>query len=256
MLEAIVGLLALVPLLLALLWLGKVLALRQSVVQAARLAAFECTVRPAVCDAPAGHARLSTELRERVFGATDAAVRSTAVGAAGGPLVPWSDAGGRPLLAGADDIGLQVAARRFDAGSAVASGGLPGALDARVGPARFGLDAEGGLRVVAVEAALARTGAGASVWPALRLRSRAAVLTGAWNAPQALGGAEDSTETRVRRGAWPDAAWEATLAVREAPALLFLGVMGAMGLEPLAASLRLREVDVRVLPPDRLGAPQ
>ena len=253
LLEAIVGLLAMVPLLLALLWLGKVLALRQSVIQGARLAAFECTVRPALCDQAAGQARLATEVHERVFGPTDGAVRSAAAGGAGGRLAPWSDAAGRPLIADTGDVSVQVAARAFDAGSAVAAGGLAGVLDDRVGPARFGLDAEGGLRVLTVEALIRRSGAGASFWPALRLRSRAAVLTDAWQASAALGAAADTTETRVRRGAWPDAAWEASLDAREAPARLFLGAMDAMGLEPMADRFRPREVDVRILPPDRVG---
>jgi len=198
-------------------------------------------------------ARLAAEVRERVFGPTDTMVRSAGAAGAGDRLVSWTDAAGRPLIADPGDIRVQIAHRAFDAGQAVATGGLAGLLDDRVGPARFGLEAGGGLRVVTVEAAIPRTGAGASIWPALRLRSRAAVLTDAWQASSAQGGAADSTETRVRRGAWPDALWEASLEAREAPARLFLGVMDAVGLEPMAGRFRPREVDVRILPPDRSG---
>ncbi|MCX7272041.1 MAG: hypothetical protein NTV19_02270, partial [Burkholderiales bacterium] len=72
LLESFVALLALVPLLLAVLWLGRVLALRQASIEASRLLAFECTVRPQACADPAAQARLADEARRRVFSRVDA----------------------------------------------------------------------------------------------------------------------------------------------------------------------------------------
>lgn len=255
--EALVGLLAMVPLLLALVWLGKVLALRQAAVHGARLAAFECAARPALCSDAAGQARLAAEVRERAFGRSDAPIRSGAAAAPFGrgdsdPL--WTDAAGRPLIARPTDVTVSVAARRFDAGLAVALGEAADFLPERLGPARFGLEPTGGLQVLTVRAAIAPAAGGAIPWPALRVQSRVAILADAWNASAALGPQTDATETRVRRGARPDPLWEASLDLRQAPAIGFLGVMGAIGLEPRASQLGGRDPDVRILPPDRLGA--
>jgi hypothetical protein len=255
--EALVGLLALVPLLLALVWLGKVLALRQATAHGARLAAFECAARPALCADAAGQARLAAEVRERAFGRSDAPIRSGAAVAhaaqgASDPL--WTDAAGRPMIARPTDVTLSVATRRFDAGLAVALGEAADFLPDRLGPARFGLEPTGGLHVLTVQAAIAPATGGAIAWPALRMQSRVAILADAWNASSALGAQHDTTEARVRRGARPDPLWEASLELRQAPAIGFLGVMGAIGLEPRAPQLGGRDPDVRILPPDRHGA--
>lgn len=257
LIEALVGLLALVPLLLAMVWLGKVLALQQATVHAARLAAFECAARPPACDEAAGRDRFAAEVRERAFGRSDGAVRSLAPapvpgGAGLDPL--WRDAAGRAMIARSADIGLSVASQRFDAGLAVALGAASDWLPDRLGPGRFGLEASSGLRVLTVQAAIAPQAGRAVAWPALRMRSRVAILTDAWNAGSALGSQHDSTQTRVRAGARPDPIWDASLDLRQAPAMAFLGLMGAIGLEPRAHELGGRDPDVRILPPDRLGA--
>ncbi|MBK8766986.1 MAG: hypothetical protein IPM01_21190 [Burkholderiaceae bacterium] len=65
LIEALVGLMALVPLVIATLWLGKALSMRQAAIEASRLLAFECTVRPADCTDPDGQAQLADEVRRR-----------------------------------------------------------------------------------------------------------------------------------------------------------------------------------------------
>jgi hypothetical protein len=255
--EAMVGLIALVPLLLAMVWLGKMLALRQATTHAARLAAFECAARPLACDETADQARLAAEVRERAFGRSDAPIRSAATGLSSGaaafdPL--WRHADGRPMIARPADVGMTVAARRFDAGLAVALGGGAGFLPDRLGPARFGLDPLGGLRELTVQATVVPASGGRVAWPGLRMQGRIAILADAWNASSALGPGHDTTETRVRRGAHPDPLWDASLDLRQAPAIGFLGLMGLIGLEPRAREFGGRDPDVRIVPPDRLGA--
>ena len=67
---------ALVPLVIATLWLGKTLSMRQAAIEASLALAFECTVRPADCTDPAGQAQLADELRRRTFSRIDAPIRS------------------------------------------------------------------------------------------------------------------------------------------------------------------------------------
>jgi len=249
--EAVLALLALVPLLLAVLWLGKVVAMRQSVIQASRLVAFECTVRLPVCDHPDGPPALAREAGQRVFGPADSPVRS-AVTQAGG-LDPFFGTGA------AEPVSVRIATRPFDAGLAVAlgrpAGDLPplGWLSALAGPARFGHEITGGLRVATVQVTLPLAG---GPWRELTRVSMAvdtAVLSGAWQALGPRGAHPDHLENRVRAAMTLHPFYGIAVGLRYAPVLGLLGLMDAIGLEPLAGRLRHGQFDVDVVPLDREG---
>jgi len=264
--EALVGSLALVPLLLAVLWLGKVISMQQSLVQASRLLAFECTVRAHDCDSEQGQARLADEIRQRVFGRLDSPVLSNAgvndlpPASERNPL--WVDAAGRPLLARMSDVGIRIRSQSFDAGLSLATsreragiGNAMSLLTELAGPARFGLDLTGGLREATVQVAAVPVPGKLGAFPGLRLQARAAVLSDAWTAVGPTGDRPDTVQARVDRGARLLPAYEMSLDARYAPTLGFLSLMNAVGLEPAAGSFRYHQSDVDAVPSDRIGEP-
>lgn len=256
--ESAVALLALVPLLLAIVWLGKVVALRQSVIQASRLVAFECTARLPVCDHPSGPAVLALEARQRVFAPTDTPVRSRVADAA--RLDPFLSRGsGFAGAADADAVSVRIAARPFDAGLNVAltrpATDLPPLawLSAVAGPARFGHEITGGLRVATVQATLPLAGGPWRDAVRVSMAADTAVLSGAWQALGPRGAHPDHLEARVRAGAQLHSAYAIAVGLRQAPVLGLLGLMDAIGLEPRAGSFRQGWFDVDVVPSDRVG---
>lgn len=261
LIEAFVGLLALVPLLGLVIWLGKVQALRQSTIDASRLVAFECTVRAAACAGSDGHARLADEARRRVFSTAQAPVRSDEILAdaaareAHNPL--WHDGSRHALLSGFGQIGVAVQAPAFDAGLSVAtareSALVNNALDflTRVaGPGRFGLAITEGLWVATVQTAITP---GRHGLPALAPQARTAILGDAWTATGPDGGAPDTVAARTERGAALWSPLEAAIDARYLPTLGFIDLMGAIGLEPTGGAFRYHRSDVDVVPPDRVG---
>ncbi|MBU6269774.1 MAG: hypothetical protein KGQ67_00605 [Betaproteobacteria bacterium] len=253
------ALLALVPLLLAIVWLGKVVGLRQSVIQASRLVAFECTVRLPVCDHPEGAALLAREARARVFAPTDAPVRSPV--ADYGPLDPFLARGsGRAGATAPEAVSVNIAARRFDAGLNVAlarpADDLPPLawLSAVAGPARFGHEITDGLRVATVKASLPLAGGPWRDTVRVSLSADTAVLSGAWQAIGPRGAHPDHLENRVRSGAQLHAVYETAVGLRYAPVLGLLSLMGGIGLEPRAGGFRHGVFDVDVVPLDRIGS--
>jgi hypothetical protein len=262
--ETLVVAIALVPLLFGLVFVGKVLDLRAAAQSAARGLAFECTVRPWACADAGAHAGLAADVRARHFGIDLGPLRSDAAGATVG-RAPWHDRTGRPLLESAGDVAIAVRPVPFDSPLAFAGGtgaqAFPDSvrlLSDAAGPGRFGLDLSAGLFDARVTASVARSRS-LDDWLArltalpLSLRARVAVLTDAWNASGPYGADADSVETRVVAGArLPvidpaiDAGWLATRGL--------LAVAGALGVEPSARRLAWHEVDVDLVPPDRLGA--
>jgi hypothetical protein len=259
---------ALLPLFFGIVWLGKVIDARQATIAAARALAFECTVRIEACDAPDAHPELAAETRRRFFSDGRFGLRSD--DAAAGPVTRvdrqplWTDRSGAPLLERYEDVRVSVRALRFDSPLAFAGGAgeraVPGAvrlLSELGGPGRFGLAIDGGLIEARVDAALSRSRS-ADGWTArllsmpLSLQARLAVLTDAWNASGPYGDAPDSVESRVAAGArvpgadpFIETGW---LGVRA-----LLGTAGLLRIEPRASDLRWREIDVDLVPPDRLG---
>ncbi len=260
--ELLVALIALLPLFFGMAWLAKVLDLQQATIAGARALAFECTVRLDACRDANGHPELAVETRRRFFAAHRLGLRSDDA-AAGVPGVAernamWVDRSGTALLERFEDVTVSVGPARFDSPLAFAAGQGAADLVSRLGgPGRFGLQLDGGFVEARVETVVSRS-APADGWVArlmsmpLSLGARLTVLTDAWNASGPYGEAADSVETRVAAGArlpaadpLIDAGW---LGVRG-----LLAVADFLQVEPSASSLRWHEVDVDLVPPDRLG---
>jgi hypothetical protein len=260
--ELLVALIALLPLFFGMAWLAKVLDLQQATIAGARALAFECTVRLDACRDADGHPELVVETRRRFFAAHRLGLRSDDA-AAGEPGVAvrnamWVDRSGNALLERFEDVTVSVGPARFDSPLAFAAGQGAADLVSRLGgPGRFGLQLDGGFVEARVETVVSRS-APADGWMArlmsmpLSLGARLTVLTDAWNASGPYGEAADSVETRVAAGArlpvadpLIDAGW---LGVRG-----LLAVADFLQVEPSASSLRWHEVDVDLVPPDRLG---
>ena len=265
--ELLVAMLALVPLYFGVAWLGNVIDLRLATVSAARSLAFECTVRLDACAQADAHPELALEVRRRFFGRGLDALRTDAL--ASGPVgraeVPpsWVDRRGDPLLERWEDVTVEVTRERFDSPLAFAGGLGSGAGDAvRIlselgGPGRFGLAIDAGLVAARVETRIAWRRpddgwiSGLLAMP-LRTRARLAILTDAWNASGPYGDAPDSVETRVTEGARLPGV-EAAIDAAWLPVRGLLAVAGAIGFESSARAMRWREIDVDLVPVDRLG---
>lgn len=266
--EALIAMIAFVPLLYGMAWVAQLIDLRQATQQAARAVAFDCTVRPQACTSAASSPTVAGEIRRRHFAGHGGPVRSGDVlsGAVTRETrrTNWVDRSGGSLLVQWEDVSITLAQPRFDSPLAFAGSSaervFPGAartVSELAGPGRFGLDIEGGLVDATVQARVA-AGAASDAWlarlmpVALTIRANVALLTDAWNASGPYGDAPDSVETRVTDGArlpiidpLIDAGW---LAVRG-----LLAVAGALRIEPAARALRWHETDVDLVPPDRLG---
>ncbi len=264
LIESFVGLLALVPLLIAVLWLGKALSMRQATIEGSRLLAFECTVRPAECADPTGQAVLADEVRRRAFSRVDAPIRSAQAlpdqpaAAERNPL--WVDAAGRPLLERFSDVGVRLATQSFDAGLAVATsresaliGNALNLLSNLAGPGRFGLGITEGLYVATVQMQSVPQAGVLMPLPGLRFQARTAILTDPWTATSPYGGEGSSVQSRVDRGARLQEIYEASLDARYLPVRGFIALMDAIGLEPAGGAFRYHQSDVDKVPPDRIG---
>lgn len=205
----------------------------------------------------------------------------------------WVDRRGAALLGDFTDVALQVQAAQSDAIEGAWSGALGhagtnvlNALSDAVGPGSFGLEPGAGLITARVQA---RIGAGRTLaaWLtrpdglALTLAGRTAVMTDAWNASAATGAGDRTISARVDQGrrlptlgearavlgaaigsappgAMPgidalepeDALAVAYLPVRE----LITGPLLAP-VEPRGHLFRFHEVDVDLVPADRIGQP-
>jgi hypothetical protein len=266
--ETLVGALVLVPLVLLVIWLGKVQAIRQASIAASRTLAFECTVRPDDCAVASAHPELVDELRRRAFSRADSEILTgdrlpdDAPREERNPL--YTDRANRSLIERFSDIGVRVDVGLFDAGSSVAAsraGAIAGnaaqVLSELAGPGRFGLALDGGLVDAKVQANVSSS-AGTRDFTAqldsiaLRVKAHTAILTDAWNASGPYDGPR-SVAARVDQGRRVLDAWEATVDARYLPVRGFIGLMNAVGLEPAGDAFRYHEVDVDVVPGDRVG---
>ena len=259
--------LAIVPLFFGIAWLGKILDAQQATIAAARSLAFECTVRINPCTDADAHPELAGEVRRRFFGAHEIALRSDDGVAAAGDTRDgnrlWVERDGRPLLERYEDVTVAVAPVRFDTPFAFAGGpgerSFPGAvrlLSELAGPGRFGLGLETGLIDARVQVSLSRSRA-ADGWVTrlasmpLTLRAHLTLLTDAWNASGPYGPEFDTVETRVDAGARVPGV-ELALGLGWLPVRGLLATADALGFESSAGALRWHEIDVDLVPPDRL----
>ena len=268
--ETLVAAMVLVPLLLLVVWLGKVMSVRQSTIAASRILAFECAARPDDCARATAHPELVEELRRRAFSRVDAPILTAErigddpVAAERNPL--WVNRRNRPLLEKFSDIGARIDIESFDAGLSLATsrggGGVPNVvqlLSNLAGPGRFGLGIGQGLVSANVQVNLsAQQGATSFLTQldsiALRVQGRTAILTDAWNATGPYGADARTVQSRVGQGKALLPAYEATLDARYLPTRGFMGLMGAIGLEPSAGAFRYHDADVDLVPPDRRDA--
>ena len=269
LIELLIGATVLVPFVVLLVWLGKVQSLQQAANAAARVLAFECSVRPDACAQSSQHPELADEIRRRVFARADTGIFSTdrmpeeAAASERNPL--WTDAAGRPLIERFGHVGVRVDAERFDAGlsvsesraGAVAANALE-VLSRLAGPGRFGLEIQGGLVNARIQVDASRTATADRfstqlVSIPLAVRAHVAVLTDAWNAsgPTTPGGR--SVEARVSGGRQLDALYEASIDARYLPVRGFLSLMGLIGLEPNADAFRYHNAELDVVPADRIA---
>ncbi len=263
--------LVLVPLVLLIVWLGKVQSVQQSTIAASRLLAFECAARPQECARGPAQPEMVEELRRRIFSRIDVQpltqdrVRDPAPSTERNPL--WVDRQNRPLIERFSDIGARIDAESFDAGASVggSQGGVDGVdamelISGIAGPGRFGLGLRQGLVAARVQVGVSTRTGGSDFLQQLdsiplQLRATTAILTDGWNASGPYGGQADSVERRVASGASLLSAYEASIDARYALTRGFIGLMGAIGLEPEAGAFRYHDVDVDVVPADRIGVP-
>ncbi|MCP5267053.1 MAG: hypothetical protein H6934_13125 [Burkholderiaceae bacterium] len=232
---------------------------------AARLGAFTCAARPEDCTDPGGGESLARALRARLFADEAQAVKplepATGVIPAARRVAVWHTHAGEPLLARFEDIVADLADVHFDAGESVAASARPalaasGALTA-AGPSRFGLEMAGGLRRVGIEARLHAPGPDAAyrnVLQGLALRPRAtlALLTDTWNASGPEGNASTSVASRVLAASSPTTLGSVQAAVYE-PLIELIRGMAQLGLEPEGERFRHYEIDMDLVPDDRLA---
>jgi hypothetical protein len=264
-----VAAIVLVPLVLLVVWLGKVGSIRQATIAASRTLAFECTVRIDACADAASLGQLADEVRRRSFSRGDAPILSLErlpdLAPAGERNPLWVDRGNRPLIERFGDIGARIETAPFDAGLSLAtsrSGGIVGnagqVLSELAGPGRFGLEIERGLVDARVQANVSAGRAQDHFARQLdsiplQVKARTAVLTDAWTAVGPYGGDPRTVESRVDRGKRLLSAYEATLDARYALTRGFIGLMDTIGLEPAGSAFRYHEADVDIVPADRIA---
>lgn len=266
LLEALVAALALVPLALLAILLGKFQSMQTATIAASRTLAFECTVRPGDCVDPTARQRLAEDVRRRHFGRLDREILSDDVLDDAAPErehnALWVDRRGKRLLERYADVTIAVAPSRFDAGRSTAVGrateGAAALLDRLAGPSRFGLDVEGGFAVADVRVRVSPSETGNERFVRLDsmplvLHARTAVLGDGWNASGPYGGAAHTVQSRVFAGARVDPVHEAAFDVGYRLTSWSLRLMDLAGLEPTASSFRPHEVDVDRVPADRIG---
>ena len=267
--ETLVAALALVPLALLVVLLGKYQAMQGATIAASRTLAFECTVRASACADVAGHPALADELRRRHFARADRELMTGDALPAGvsGPErhALFADRRNRPLLESWADVGAAVEPVHFDAGVSTALGrggslvsGAADLLSRAAGPERFGLDASGGMVDARVQARVSPSRAGNERFAVLdamplTFRARTAILGDPWNASGPYGAAPHSVQSRVQRGSRLDPVRETAFDLGFQLTKWSLGLMGAISLESTAREFRHREVDVDRVPADRVG---
>ena len=262
LIETLVIGIAMVPMFLAVPLLAKYSDIRQAAIEASRTAAFDCTVRFDDCTSPEGQAAALLSAERHHF-ADPRSVSTSAALAARSPARPnrfWVDRKQAPLLDVRDSVQLVMTRETADSiTGALGNGGngIVAAASALSGPGAFGLDPDGGL-IKARVAARVSIGKTLAQWMrrpeglALRLNGTTAVLTDAWNATAADDGDRRSVRARVDEG-WRLPLGESIVDLAYAPIReLITGPMLAP-VEPRGRLFRYHEVDVDLVPADRIG---
>lgn len=264
--ETLVAALVLVPLALLVVLLGKYQSMQTSTIAASRTLAFECTVRPYECYGAAARERLGDETTRRHFGRIDREILSNDVLTDAAPTdernALWVDRRGRALLESFDDVDVALSSPRFDAGQSTAVGraatGAADLLDRLAGPSRFGLSISEGMADAQVRMRVSPSEAGNETLARLdslplTMRARTVVLTDGWHASAPYGSQEHTVESRVSSGSRVDAVHEVQFVAGYQLTRWTMQLMDFAGLEPDASSFRPHEVDVDLVPADRIA---
>ncbi|MCD6671554.1 MAG: hypothetical protein LT106_01745 [Burkholderiaceae bacterium] len=264
--EALVAAIALVPLALLVVLLGKFQSMQQATIAASRTLAFECSVRPDDCSDAHARAALAEDARRRHFGRIDREVFSADVLDDGAPVQErnalWTDRRMRPLLERYADVSIAVTPSRFDAGRSTAIGRAAGdagqLLDRLAGPSRFGLSLDGGLAISELWMRVSPSQAGNEKLDRLDslpllMHARVALVTDAWNASGPYGAEPHSVQSRVQAGQQVDPVHEAAFGLGYQLTLWSMQLMDVAGLEPRASDFHPHQADVDRVPVDRIG---
>ncbi|MCO5120363.1 MAG: hypothetical protein M9951_12115 [Burkholderiaceae bacterium] len=255
--EALVGMALLATLGMLVVLLGKYQSIAGSAIVASRSLAFGCAVMPGGCAGGAVPESLLHSIRDAQFGpGSDQPASAT--------RALWHDRGGAPMLDRFNGLAARIDTPRFDAGQSLAGSqrlsGIPDPADiiaGLAGPGRFGLDIADGIRNAHVEVAVQPdrpTGRidESLMGMALLPRANTAVLGDTWSAAGPYGG-DDSVEARVDRGRRLAPAIEAGIVAGYAPARGLLLLADLLGLESGTDAFRPGEIDVDLVPSDRLA---
>ena len=242
-----------------------------------------------------GRATLADDLRRRHFARHDHDLLSNDALADDPPAEQgnrfWVDRHGERLLAAPADVAIGIDAGGLDAARGAWSrgaGGTPagGLMALAAAPGRFGLELENGLVTAGIRAhvSLHRKLADWLDRPqglALALTGRTAVLVDAWNASSGKGAETTSFQSRLERGWRLPGLGEAAPMLGEAARTAPSGSLGSnrdagaeeaidilytpirtlitsplmAPVEPRGSLFRYHEIDVEVVPTDRLGTP-
>jgi hypothetical protein len=269
--ETLVAAIVLLPLLLLAIYLGKLQTVQQSTLAASRSLAFECQVSLDACAKMTGPTATSTELgdelRRRHFMRSSVGINSNEFASDSANASErqglWKDHRSNTLLESYADIGFRVDPDTFNAGSGIVGGtGSKIANNAMdlvsniAGPARFGLDWQGGLIDAKVQAQLSKSNpvnalvASLDAMP-LTMRSHTAILTNAWNASSPDGSEASSTKSRVDQGKRLPLI-ESVIDAMYLPTQLLIQFAEGAKLESNGSAFKYHEVDVKKIPADRL----
>ena len=274
--EAVVLAAAMVPLLLAVPLIAKYQDIRHAAIAASRTAAFECSVRPEACGDSQVRATVVADLRRRHFARHDRDLLSADDIADDAPLSErnrfWVDRHGASLLARASDVELELdvgnsdaAGRAWlragaDAGADPAGDAAADAISSQAGPAAFGLEIGHGMSTARVQAgvSLNRTLAQWLQKPEgmnLTLSGKTAVMVDSWNASSGKGTDPRSLESRVEQGRRLPGAVEEAFDLVYAPIRQLITGPLLAPIEPRGNLFRYHEIDVDIVPEDRVGQP-
>lgn len=257
--EAVIGIAVLSVLAILVVLLGKYQGVAAAGISASRSLAFGCAVLPDGCNGGSA----PPELVDSVRAVQLAAPLAPAEEARALPAL-WHDRGGTPMLDVQSGLSASIETPRFDAGEAVAGSrqlrGIANPLQLvslLAGPGRFGLETADGIRDAHVELAVQPELSAMELddrlfGMALAVHANTAVLVDTWSADGPHDSAA-SVSARVERGRSLGAPVEAALAAGYAPARTLLRLAGAIGLESGVEAFRPDEIDVEIVPLDRLA---
>jgi hypothetical protein len=266
LIETAVIAIALFPLLMLVIYLGKLQSVQLATIGASRALAFECHANFDACNSLSSNPALVDEIRRRHFMTPSSAIVSndsadnSATPESRQPL--WTDRRGNSLLDSYADVSFRIDPDTFNAGSGVAgsvgsriASNAMNLLSTIAGPGRFGLDWQGGLIDAKVQTSLSQSADSNGLIDSLNpiplsFKAHTATLTDAWNASSASGGEARSAQVRADRGSRIPGL-EEVIDAMYAPTRLFIALGDISIIEPRSREFSYHEQSVTVIPVDR-----